>query len=103
MEKTMHFLILEDNPYDADLIKRELFTSKLNFTFSVVNSRKKYEEALNNTKPDIILSDYIIHEFDGVAAFQIMEKTKPGIPFIIVSGSIGEENSIELIKIGVTD
>jgi len=96
-------LILEDNQSDADLLRRELKKSGLNFTSEIVQTRAGFEYALQNFKPDIILSDYSLPSFDAVTAFHIKQSKYPQIPFIIVSGIIGEENAVELIKDGVTD
>jgi len=86
-----------------DLLKRELRKNGLNFSSEVVQTRESFVNALDNYIPDIILSDYTLPAFDGVAAFKIKQIKSPDIPFIIVSGSIGEERSVELIRDGVTD
>lgn len=96
-------LILEDIQSDADLLCRELKKSGLLFTFEVVQERIGYENALDRFNPDIILADYSLPSFDAVTAFKIKQSRYPHIPFIIVSGIIGEENAVELIKSGVTD
>jgi PAS domain S-box-containing protein len=96
-------LILEDNQSDADLLCRELKKSGLTFTSEIVQTRAAFENALHHFSPDIILSDYSLPSFDAVAAFRIKQSNYPLIPFIIVSGIIGEENAVELIKEGVTD
>ena len=96
-------LILEDNQNDAELLVRELKKSGLDFSFEHIQTRDAFEYALVNFKPDIILSDYSLPSFDGITAFYIKQKKSPDIPFIIVSGTIGEENAVELIKHGVTD
>ncbi|OGS69588.1 MAG: hypothetical protein A3F91_02565 [Flavobacteria bacterium RIFCSPLOWO2_12_FULL_35_11] len=103
MNDNLKILILEDNQYDADLIQRELKKSGFRFTSEIVQTRESYESALDSFKPDIILSDYSLPSFDGVAAFRIKQKISPDIPFIIVSGTIGEENVVELLKQGATD
>ncbi|HEY4965512.1 MAG TPA: hybrid sensor histidine kinase/response regulator [Puia sp.] len=103
MVSELKILILEDNPHDVDLLHRELKKSGLSFTSRVVQSRGEYENAINNFAPDIILSDYSLPAFDAVTAFRIKQDQSPYIPFIIVSGIIGEENAVELIKEGVTD
>jgi len=103
MRTNLKILILEDNETDADLLKRELRRSGLSFTSKVVQARETYEKALVNFNPDIILSDYSLPAFDAVTAFHIKQDKFPHIPFIIVSGIIGEENAVELIKTGVTD
>ncbi len=69
----------------------------------VVQNRIDFELELLNFKPDLILSDYALPSFDAVTAFRIKQKTYSHIPFIIVSGIIGEENAVQLIKEGVTD
>jgi PAS domain S-box-containing protein len=96
-------LILEDNDHDADLLCRELKKSGLNFVSKIVQNRSDYEYALVNFHPDIVLSDYSLPSFDAVSAFHIKQSLYPLIPFIIVSGIIGEENAVALINSGVTD
>jgi PAS domain S-box-containing protein len=103
MKAILKILILEDNETDADLLNRELKKSLSSFTSIVVQNRKDYEKAFHDFNPDIILSDYSLPAFDAAAAFHIKQYHAPHIPFIIVSGIIGEENAVELIKIGVTD
>ncbi|GAC1422242.1 MAG: hypothetical protein NVSMB67_18760 [Flavisolibacter sp.] len=103
MTPDLKILILEDNPIDADLIQRQLKKSGLSFSSEIVQTRKNFESALEKFNPDIILSDYSLPGFDAVTAFRIKQNKFPGIPFIIVSGIIGEENAVELIKDGVTD
>ena len=96
-------MIIEDNQVDADLLHRELKKSGLSFIAEVVQTRAAFEQVLQNFKPDLILSDYSLPSFDAVTAFRIKQNKFPYIPFIIVSGVIGEENAVELIKDGVTD
>ncbi len=96
-------LILEDNEDDANLLCRELKKSGLDFSLKVVQNRAEYERALEDFHPDIILSDYSLPSFDAVTAFDIKQNLFPLIPFIIVSGTIGEENAVALINSGVTD
>lgn len=103
MASKLRILVLEDNQTDADLLLRELKKSGLSFTYKIVQARDEYENALEIFAPDIILSDYSLPAFDAVTAFRIKQYKHPYIPFIIVSGIIGEENAVELIKNGVTD
>ncbi|MGF7038432.1 ATP-binding protein [Mucilaginibacter lappiensis] len=103
MKADPKILILEDNQSDADLLLRELKKSGLRFTSEIVQTRLAFEHALKNFNPDIILSDYSLPSFDAITAFRIKQSKYPHIPFIIVSGIIGEENVVELIKSGVTD
>ena len=100
---TYKILILEDNVNDVDLLERELIKSGLSFNFKVLQTRVEFEKELNNFSPDIILSDYNLPSFTGTEAFQIKQKICPETPFIIVSGAIGEEFAVEIIKNGITD
>jgi two-component system sensor histidine kinase UhpB len=68
-----------------------------------VQSQRDFEAALASFRPDIILCDYNLPAFDAQKAFWIKQSIRPELPFIIVSGAIGEENAVELIKNGVTD
>jgi signal transduction histidine kinase len=103
MEKIIKILLLEDNAADADLLVRQLTKAGIDFSFKIVETRKTFVEALASFSPDIILSDYSMPSFDAGSAFRILQSTGNNIPFIIVSGTIGEENAVMLIKDGVTD
>jgi PAS domain S-box-containing protein len=96
-------LILEHDVCDVELIQRELKKSDINYDYKIVNNEFTYTDALKSFSPDIILSDYSLPSFDGKTAFEIKQQLASTIPFIFVTGAIGEENSVELIKKGVTD
>nr|WP_256449878.1 hybrid sensor histidine kinase/response regulator [Flavobacterium sp. MC2016-06] len=96
-------MIIEDNVIDADLLIRQLTKSGMSFISEVVDTRKTFEKSFELFGPDIILSDYSLPAFDAVTAFEIVKQSNLKIPFIIVSGTIGEENAVKLIKLGVTD
>src|SRR5688572_22073321 len=102
-DTTTRVLILEHEPDDIALLVYELKKGNFNYVSEIVETRETFTQALRNFKPDIVLSDYSLPSFDGVAAYQITQDIAPGTPFIIVSGTIGEENAVELIKKGVTD
>ncbi len=103
MTEEIKILILEDNPSDADLMQQNLKRAGLNFVAKVVQTQETYGKAIDEFQPDIILSDFSLPSFDGVSAFNIKQEKQPDIPFIIVSGTIGEERAVELIKKGVDD
>ena len=103
MNHPIRILILEHEPADIELLLYELKKGGLHFSSTVVQERESYEQALRNFKPDIVLSDFALPKFDGAAAYYIKKEISPDIPFIIVSGTIGDENAVELIKAGVTD
>ncbi|MEJ7693991.1 response regulator [Daejeonella sp.] len=99
----MIILILEDNQSDIDLLLRELDKNGILYTPRVAKTRQAYLDALTDPYPDIILSDFSLPAFDGLEAFNIKQSTCPDVPFIIISGAVGEETAVEMIKNGVTD
>lgn len=101
--KSIKVLILEHDENDLELLLYELKKGKLDFVPKIVETKEQFSNALTDFFPDIILSDYSLPGFDGVTAFNIKQEICPEVPFIIVSGTIGEENAVELIKNGVTD
>ncbi|MEI9947152.1 MAG: PAS domain S-box protein [Chitinophagaceae bacterium] len=103
MENKIKILIAEHDANDIELIHDELLRGGINYDAEVIHTEKDYINALRIFIPDIILADYSFPSFDGPTAFNIREKIASKTPFIIVSGIIGEEKSIELIKSGVTD
>src|SRR5665647_561150 len=103
MNGKIKILIVEHEPNDIELIQYELKKGGIIYLSEIVQNEEEYDNALKNFIPDIILSDYALPSFNGLAAFEIKEKISPLTPLIFVSGTIGEENSIELIKNGVTD
>ncbi|HBG28141.1 MAG: hypothetical protein A2Y10_06625 [Planctomycetes bacterium GWF2_41_51] len=103
MNKTIKILILDDNVSDAELMKRRLRKDGLDFISLAVQDEQAYIDALKEFSPHIILSDYSLPHFDGLAALNLARKIFPDIPFIIVSGAIGEEFAVEILKAGATD
>jgi len=101
-KETLHLLVLEDNPADAELAVRELEKEDFLVEWSLVETEKSFREALNQ-KPEVILADYNLPSFDGLSALKIKQVISPTIPLIIISGSIGEEFATECIKAGATD
>lgn len=101
--RELHILILEDVTTDAELIKDELREAGTVFTPNCVKDNVSYLKALDEFSPDIILSDYSLPSFDGLSALKLAVKMCPDVPFIFVSGALGEETAIELLKQGATD
>lgn len=99
----INILILEHDPYDIELLLHELKKAKLNFRHKVISTKHEFIHTLEDFQPAVILSDYSLPSFDGLSAFNIKKEQSPLTPFIIVSGTIGEENAVELIKLGITD
>jgi two-component system sensor histidine kinase UhpB len=96
-------LIVEHDSIDADLLRHELSKGGVLFISEIVQNDADYRAAIDRFLPDIILSDYSFPSFDGLAAFEIRQSKAPDTPFLFVTGALGEETSVDLIKRGVTD
>ncbi|MDA8126467.1 MAG: LuxR C-terminal-related transcriptional regulator [Deltaproteobacteria bacterium] len=103
MDSDLNILILEDVPTDAELIQFELKETGTSFTPRFATDKASYLKALDECPPDIILSDYSLPSFDGQSALKIAVSRCPDVPFIFVSGALGEETAVELLKQGATD
>ncbi len=103
MESTLYILHLEDNANDAELIHSILEANGLNCQIVLVDNREDFQTALDESNFDLILADYTLPSFDGISALQITQQKKPDIPFIFISGKLGEEVAIETLKNGATD
>ncbi len=99
---TLHLLILEDNPDDAELAIKELERKGFKVKWTRVDTKEAFREALAE-KPDLILADYFVPSFDAMAALQMYRQLKVEIPLIVYSGVISEEIAVECMKLGVTD
>jgi signal transduction histidine kinase len=102
-DAAIRIVLLEDMEPDAELILQTLVNSGLDISAITVDSREGFEAALSNHPPNIILSDYYLPAFDGAAALEIAKQIAPEIPFIFVTGILGEEVVIEMLKMGAID
>src|SRR5215207_833716 len=93
---------LEDDPRDLELVAETLRAEQIDCSILAVASRDAFERALDE-HPDLILSDFTMPGFDGGAAQAIARSRCPEIPFVFVSGSIGEDKAVERLKCGATD
>jgi PAS domain S-box-containing protein len=103
MSEKLKVLILEDVPTDAELMIEELAEAGMTFVSKLVATKASFVNAIADFSPDIILSDYSLPSFDGLAALKISREKCPDVPFIFVSGALGEEMAIDLLKKGATD
>lgn len=101
--KSLRFLYLEDDKNDAELVRAKLEEEGFIFNMTCVESQPDFLSALEVDRFDIILSDYKLPSFDGLSALTIARKRLPDLPFIFVSGTMGEEVAIETLKRGATD
>jgi signal transduction histidine kinase/CheY-like chemotaxis protein len=103
MRQPLRVLSIEDEPKDADLIKNLLETGGIVCDITRVENQADFLACLNKGGIDLILADYSLPSFDGISALKLAIKGCPDVPFIFVSGTLGEEVAIEALKIGATD
>ncbi|MGD9188214.1 MAG: PAS domain S-box protein [Desulfobacteraceae bacterium] len=103
MAPLINILHLEDDPADAELVQAKLAEAGLACRIAVAQTRDAFESALRNGGMDIILADYQLPMYDGIAALGLVQEVCPDVPFIIVSGAMGEEAAIEALTKGSTD
>jgi diguanylate cyclase (GGDEF)-like protein len=96
-------LIIEDVETDAELALREMRRAGLDCTSRRIETEGEFLRALEEFRPEIILSDFSMPHFDGMTALALARELRPEIPFIFVSGTIGEEHAIRALKNGATD
>ena len=99
----MRILHLEDDPNDALLVRAALENEGFGCEILRVDARDGFEAALEAGDFDVVLSDYALPSFDGVSALKIVREKRPDLPFVFVSGTMGEELAIETLKSGATD
>ena len=103
MSRPLHLLHVEDNTADAELAKDTLEMEGVACKVTRVETESTFLLALHAGGFDLILADYALPSFDGLSALRIARRQQPDLPFIFVSGTMGEEVAIEALKIGATD
>jgi PAS domain S-box-containing protein len=99
----LRILSIEDDPKDAELIQDLLETDDIACQVTRVDTQAALVASLEQGGIDLILADYSLPSFDGISALRLAMKACPDVPFIFVSGTLGEEVAIEALKIGATD
>ena len=99
----LEILLLEDSAFDAELLQASLEGTHPRSRITWVKDEPGLLGALETQRFDLILSDYQLPGFTGGDALTVAQQKAPGTPFIFVSGVIGEENTVELLKRGATD
>lgn len=100
---SLRILLLEDVAMDAEIIEYELRKASIAFETLRVDTGEAFDASLDAFRPDVILSDYTLPRFDGMAALERARRWAPTVPFIIVTGSINEETAVRCMKAGATD
>jgi two-component system sensor histidine kinase UhpB len=103
MAKPLKVLLVEDSENDAILLVRELRRADYEPEYLRVESQKAMETAIDGKTWDIVLSDFVIPGFGGLKALQLIRKKDPDIPFLIVSGQIGEDIAVATMRAGAND
>jgi signal transduction histidine kinase/CheY-like chemotaxis protein len=99
----LRILLLEDNAHDAELIQELLEADHFVCEITRVQTRDEFVAGLANAGIELILADYKLPSFDGLSALRLALEARADLPFIFVSGSLGEDVAIEAVKIGATD
>ncbi|OFW03093.1 MAG: hypothetical protein A3I61_03655, partial [Acidobacteria bacterium RIFCSPLOWO2_02_FULL_68_18] len=101
--EALRFLFVEDRQPDFELEERELRAGGLEFTSMRVETEAQFKDAVRDFKPHVVLCDYSLPGVDGLAILQLAREICPAVPFIFVSGAIGEDRAIEALKHGAVD
>jgi Response regulator containing CheY-like receiver, AAA-type ATPase, and DNA-binding domains len=103
MAGELKILILEDVEFDAELMEYEIRREGVNFISSRVETEDGFIHALEEFNPDVVLVDHSLPQFDGLTALEILKEKTPDTPLIFVSGKIGDEFAVDVLKKGATD
>ncbi|MHA1650417.1 MAG: PAS domain S-box protein [Candidatus Helarchaeota archaeon] len=103
MSKSIRVLIIEDSEDDTLLLLRTLQRNGYNPIYQRVETKEALKDALANNVWDIILSDYLMPKLSGLDALTILKESGLDLPFILVSGAVGEETAVQLMKAGAHD
>lgn len=103
MDKQLKILMLEDHERDAGLVDRVLQKEKMSFSRIRVDTREEFIRALDEYKPDVILSDHALPQFNSIEALKICQARKLDVPFILVTGAVSEEFAVTCLKRGADD
>ena len=102
MKKPLRILIVEDNPADAKLVLAELRAFGFEPAWKRVETEAEFLREIT-LSPEIILSDYSMPEFSGLRAAELLQASGLDIPFILISGTVGEDVAVEAMRYGATD
>jgi len=99
----LRVLIVEDSPADAELMLRALRSGGFEPLHQRVDTAADMRAALERQPWDVVLSDYVMPGFDALGALALLKERRPDVPFIVVSGSVGEDTAVAAMKAGATD
>ncbi len=100
--RALRILLLEDSALDAELVT-EVLSAALNASIHRVVLEQEFRTAVEGESWDLVLADYALPGFDGLSALDLVRELCPSLPFVFVSGALGEEIAVEALKRGATD
>jgi PAS domain S-box-containing protein len=103
MDGALRILHLEDDRRDADMVRDVLEAGGVACEIELARSRDEFVAALDRGGIDLIIADYSLPSFDGMSALRIAAERTPNVPFIFVSGTLGEEVAVQALKLGAMD
>lgn len=103
LERPIRILFAEDLPADVEMARREIKKGGIRFTSRVVDTEPEFIRELEEFNPDIVISDYSMPLFDGMAALKITRLQPRYFPFIVLTGSMNEETAVACMKAGAND
>ena len=103
LPKTLHIVLVEDNPIDVELEQRSLRRAGFDFTSVVVQTADDFTREITAHRPDLVLADYNLPQWSGMEALDILKREQPGVPLILVTGALGEVTAVECLKSGISD
>ena len=102
-EAPVRVLLLEDSQVDAELVAAHLRKAELEAEITCVATQADFRAALKRDTHDVVLADYSLPDFDGLSALAIAQELRPHLPFVFVSGVVGEEFATNALKLGALD
>jgi two-component system cell cycle sensor histidine kinase/response regulator CckA len=99
----LRLLIVDDDRADVDLCIRDLKKSGINFIALTTSTREDFTLKLRENSIDVVIADYRMKSWTGMDALEVVKEVAPGVPVILLSGTVGEELAVDCIKMGITD
>ena len=99
----LRVLHVEDDPLDAELVAQALRKGGFSFSVVVVQTEAEFEQQLRLQRPDVVIADYNLPQWQGMEALDVVRREGLDIPLILVSGALGDVTAVECIKRGATD
>jgi DNA-binding response OmpR family regulator len=103
MIEKIRLLLVEDNVADAELVVREMKRAGISCDSRTVDNSVAFRDEMSNFRPHVVVSDFSMPKFDGLEALRIAKSSYPHVPFIFVSGTLGEDRAVEALQNGARD